>query len=655
MNAPEPKASPGAAPAPGEQTSESRAAPRPGRNAFAYILGRVFKLWMHLPGTAKANRPQTAAGPVHLVGAADLATAALLYANKTVVCLEPDIASDALAAFLKGCGARVWRPGYQEPAGTPSRDDVVLLPVADTTPTRSATRMAQALLTAARLERPAAMLMVETARSVTLKPGGQFDWRIPLAPVGVHHGPASGHLTTAGARLAASQSLTSPVINAPKSHNVQSSVDHEKPTKPLALRFYSGAMAVLEPALVLYLTMRAKRGKEIWDRLSERRGVATVARQPGRLGWIHAASVGESVSILPLAGHLLSQGYADRLLVTTGTVTSAALMDLRLPENAHHQFAPLDVPRYVQAFLNYWRPEFALFAESEIWPNLLQGLSRQAIPHALLNGRMSTTSFNRWQRYPNVAHATLQSWSVCLAQTREFATRYAALGVPTVAHTGNLKFDSPPLPADPDILDSLRIAINGRPVWLAASTHAGEEEIIAQAHYTLRERCPELLTIIVPRHPERAPDIISMLEDRWLTTARRSIGGKISAKVDVYVADTIGELGLFFRLVEISLIGGSLALSGGGHNPVEPAQLDNAILHGPGVHNFRDMYEIFTAGGGTAVVTSASDLTAQLVSLLFDPNRTRRMATANKTLVRASAGSLQRSLSALRPVIGDPR
>ncbi|MFV2091478.1 MAG: 3-deoxy-D-manno-octulosonic acid transferase, partial [Hyphomicrobiales bacterium] len=456
MSASEPKAMADAAPVPGEQTSESRGGPRPGRNALAYLLGRLFRIWVRLLGAAKTGKPSAGAGPVHLVDAADLATAALLCANKAVVCLEPDIASDELTAFLKGCGVRVWRQGIPESAVSPSLDAVVLMPVADTTPARSAYPMAQALLVAAPLERPAAMLTIETVRSVAVRPGGQFDWRIPLAPVGVHHGPASGHLTTAGARLAASRTLTSPAIDAPKSHGVESSGDFEKPTKPLALRFYSGAMRVLEPALVLYLTMRAKRGKEIWDRLSERRGVATVARQPGRLGWIHAASVGESVSILPLASHLLSHGYADRLLVTTGTVTSAALMDLRLPENAHHQFAPLDVPRYVRAFLNHWRPDFALFTESEIWPNLLQGLSQQAIPHALLNGRMSTRSFSRWQRYPNVAHATLQSWSVCLAQTREFATRYAALGVPTVAHTGNLKFDAPPLPADPDILETIR-------------------------------------------------------------------------------------------------------------------------------------------------------------------------------------------------------
>ncbi|MHA1545425.1 MAG: 3-deoxy-D-manno-octulosonic acid transferase [Alphaproteobacteria bacterium] len=629
---------------------------RPAFHFAATMLGHLFALWVrHVARSKSGQRPGAKSGkePVLLVPAADLPAASVASGAGTVVCLPPGGASDGLASFLKSCGATVWRQDGGEflsdaPENLPKPGQTFLLPFTTCAHPSNTYSMAQALLVAARFKRPAARLRVEVAATVVFWPGANLAPRLPVAPVRLRAGPMVQNLATANARLAAVHSLALPGRTPATKPPSRGAV------RPLLLRLYSGAMRVLEPALVLYLTMRAKRGKEIWDRLAERRGISALDRPPGMLGWIHAASVGESVSILPLVNQLLDNGHADAMLVTTGTATSAALMEIRLPEGAQHQFLPLDVPRYTKAFLDFWQPEFALFAESEIWPNLLHGLAQRGTPHAILNGRMSANSFNRWRRWPAVAQTTLGSCAVCLAQTGEFATRYAVLGAPSVLHTGNLKFDAPPLPADEGQLDQLRHDLHGRPVWLTASTHAGEEEIIAQVHYTLRERWPELLTILVPRHPERTTQISRMLEDRWLTTARRSTGSTISAKIDVYIADTVGELGLFYRLANIALVGGSLTADGGGHNPIEPAHLESAILHGPNVANFRDMYEIFDAGGGAIIVADTTDLIAQLDSLLGDPKRAARMAKANRARIQANAGSLERTISALQPVIGSP-
>ena len=638
---------------------------QPGWHPVARVLGRYFRIWARqvaqvdtaqlLPeNTPTSDGDTIAPAPVYFVAAAELAVAAVTSGANGMVCLKPDAASDALASFLKGCGVAVWRQGHQEKSeisttNLPEPGEAILLPVTSEAFASGAFTMAEALLFAARLKRGAVMLKVAASAGRVPWPGTQFAPFLAARDTRLLTSPAVQNLTTANARLTAAHLLSAPIF-VPTDPPPTS-----PPSRPFALHLYAGAMRVLEPALVLYLTMRAKRGKEVWDRLAERRGIAAVTRPSGRLGWIHAASVGESVSILPLVARLLDEGYADTMLVTTGTATSAALMEIRLPKGALHQFVPLDVPRYAQAFLNTWQPDFALFAESEIWPNLMNSLAQRAIPHAILNGRMSLGSFKRWQRWPTVGRGALQSWSICLAQAGEFATRYAALGAQSVTHTGNLKFDAPPLPANADELDQLRRDLHGRPVWLAASTHPGEEEIVAQVHYTLRERCPELLTILVPRHPERTTAITRLLEDRWLTTSRRSQGGKISAKVDIYLADTVGELGLFFRLANIALVGGSLNADGGGHNPIEPAHLENAILHGPHVVNFRDMYKIFDAGGGALAVADVADLITQLDALLRDPQKTARMAAANQARIHANAGSLDRAVAALRPVIGSPK
>src|SRR5690349_21323236 len=351
---------------------------------------------------------------------------------------------------------------------------------------------------------------------------------------------------------------------------------------------YRGLTEIGGPAIRLYLARRRAAGKEDPVRRLERLGVASCPRPPGRLAWFHAASVGESVSVLVLI-HRLTERYPDlSVLITTGTVTSAELMAKRLPARALHHYVPVDRMPYVRRFLDHWKPDLALWIESEIWPNLLSEIGRRRIPAALVNARMSAGSFRNWGRVPGFIGPLLSVFRLCLAQTEAEADRLRHLGARDVRCVGNLKFSAEPLPADPAVLEVLRHAFKDRPVWLLASSHPGEEEVAADVHAALRDRLPGLLTVIAPRHPQRGGEIGALLAGRGLAAVRRSDGALPGAEHEVYVADTVGELGLFFRLAPVVCIGGSL-VPHGGHNPVEPAQLGCAVLYGPHMTNFSEV------------------------------------------------------------------
>src|SRR6476661_6306197 len=339
-------------------------------------------------------------------------------------------------------------------------------------------------------------------------------------------------------------------------------------------------MTAAAPFLPLLLSYRLRRGKEDATRLKERRGETDIARPAGPLVWVHGASVGEITAVLPLIEHLCKEGFA--VLVTSGTTTSAELAQHRLPPGAVHQFVPLDVPKFAERFLDHWRPDLALFVESDLWPNLVLASAARKIPLVLLNGRLSQRSFTRWSRIPQTIGALLKRLDLCLAQSPADAERYAQLGGQRVAMTGNLKLDVPAPPAEPAAVDALRAAIAGRPVIAAASTHAGEEAAVMDAHQRLRRRFPGLLTIIVPRHPHRGAEIAELARAATLTPALRSRGETLDARTDIYVADTMGELGLVYRLSPVVFMGGSL-VEPGGQNPIEPIKLGAAILHGPHV------------------------------------------------------------------------
>ncbi|MDQ0391590.1 3-deoxy-D-manno-octulosonic acid transferase [Labrys monachus] len=417
-----------------------------------------------------------------------------------------------------------------------------------------------------------------------------------------------------------------------------------KAGSPVTLRLYRAATAGFGPFAGLLLARRQRRGKEDAARKSERLGIAGRPRPEGRLCWLHGASVGEAVTILPVAERLAAQGF--RILLTTGTVTSAALMAQRLPEGAIHQFVPLDVPVFVRRFLAHWRPDLALFVESELWPAMISEISAAGIPLALVNGRMSPRSFQRWQKAPRTIGALLRCFDLCAAQSADDGARIAALGAPHVISTGNLKFDTPPPPADPVRLEALQEAVEGRPLWLAASTHAGEEALAGAVHEKLKGRFPGLLTIIVPRHPDRGAAIAADLSARGLACLRRSEGRLPEDGTDIYIADTVGELGLFYRLARIVFVGKSL-VGRGGQNPVEPAKLGASVLHGPFVHNFVEAYGAFDAMGGAITVRDGEELTAAVGRLLADPGAVARLAEAGAQAVASLSGALDRTMQAL--------
>ncbi len=393
----------------------------------------------------------------------------------------------------------------------------------------------------------------------------------------------------------------------------------------LSLKTYRAATKMLGPLVDYTLKKRLQKGKEDPERVTERRGIAGVPRPEGMLIWVHGASVGESLSILPLVKRLTELHPSFHFLVTTGTVTSAQLMAARLPANAIHQFAPLDHPSYVRAFLTHWRPDASIFVESELWPNLIQMTSEQNIPMALVNGRVSPKSYKSWQQRPKAINSLLASFDILLAQDRQNQSRLTELAGRDVSMFGNLKLAAPALPVGQDALKDLKDAIGDRPVWLAASTHPGEEEIIVETHKEARKQYPNLLTIIAPRHPERGDELDLMLADEGLVAARRSVHEKISRATEIYLADTLGELGVFYTLSDIAFVGGSL-LEIGGHNPLEPARLKSSIMYGPHIFNFLETYQDMRASGGTALVRNAGDLTASLIRLLTDDMTRNAMA-----------------------------
>ncbi len=417
---------------------------------------------------------------------------------------------------------------------------------------------------------------------------------------------------------------------------------------PTLLNIYRHGLGMLEPAAFGLLQWRRRRGLEDGARLSERRGYPNRARSSGHLAWVHGASNGEALSLMPIIERLTQRGL--QVLVTTGTRTSAVLVTRRLPPGAFHQFVPLDVPRYMRRFLDHWRPDIALVAESELWPNTILELEERDIPLILVNGRMSARSFARWQRLPSFISALLQRVALCMTQTLEDAERMTKLGAPRVAVAGNIKFDAPPPPVDPRLLAQFSGIIAGRPVWVAASTHPGEEEMLLRAHKMVAQRHPHLLTIIVPRHPRRGPDIASLCARSGLTSALRSHGLYPERTTEIYIADTVGELGLFYRLAPLAYVGGSL-VPHGGQNPIEPAKLGNAIIHGPHIHNFLDIYDVLGEAGGALQLRDPNALASAVSDLLSDTNLMREMArTAGETVSRY-AGAVDRTMHAIEPFI----
>ena len=416
----------------------------------------------------------------------------------------------------------------------------------------------------------------------------------------------------------------------------------------MVLHTYRMLSRLATPLALLLIARRLKRGKEISERLGERYGKSKLVRPQGPLVWVHGASVGELLSALPLIERISAQRV--NVLVTSGTVTSSEMAARRLPPGVIHQFVPLDAPLYLARFLDRWQPDLALLVESDLWPNMVIETSQRGVPMILINGRMSKASFERWQHLPRTIFNLLRRFDLCLAGTAADALRLTELGAPRVVTTGNLKLDVPAPPADPAKLEAFENAIGHRPMIAAASTHPGEDTAMIYAHTRLRGNFPGLISVIAPRHPERGEEILELAHAAGLEAALRSRGEPLRTNTQIYVADTMGELGLIYRLAQAVFVGGSL-VEHGGQNPIEPAKLGAPILHGPHVWNFADIYEALDSAHGAEPVDDADRLTAAFAAMLSSRETRESVTNAARNTIESLGGALSRTLKLLDPYL----
>lgn len=415
----------------------------------------------------------------------------------------------------------------------------------------------------------------------------------------------------------------------------------------IALFGYRLAGIFAYPMAGTYLGCRAMKGKEDRARRLERLGYASAARPFGPLVWVHAASVGETISIMPMIRELRRREI--HVLLTTGTVTSANLVQSRLADEVIHQYVPIDVKFPIKRFISYWRPDACITAESEIWPTTIHELARRHIPQIRVNARISDRSFSRWSNRPAVAEAIFGKMALVVAQSDLDAERFRDLGAWPVTVSGNLKSDTDPPPCDEALLERFRAEIGDRPTWSAISTFEGEEKMAAVVHRALNPKNGQL-TILVPRHPDRADAIEEMLKAEGLKVARRSRNDAITAETDVFLGDSIGEMGLYLRLTEIAFVGRSLA-GEGGQNPLEPAMLGCAVLAGPHVQNFRDVYQHLVRKGGARIVKDVEMLAKAVHYLLINDLARVKMIDAGSDAMDEMRGALCKTVKALEPYI----
>lgn len=422
---------------------------------------------------------------------------------------------------------------------------------------------------------------------------------------------------------------------------------------PLLYHIYVGATAILVPFFAWFETRKLRAAGVSVPRAHEKLGHATELRSgAGPLVWFHAASVGESMSVLALITEMGKQAPRTQFLITSGTATSAQMVASRLPPRTVHQFAPLDAPGPVKRFLKHWRPDGVVFVESELWPQMLRRTRDSGARMVLVNARLSKSSRAAWQRRPATAAFVLGTFDLILTQNDEMAQAMADMHAPAdrIARGFNLKSLSEPLTQDAAVLAQVRTSLQGRPVWIAASTHKGEEETILAVHEKLRETWPDLLLILIPRHPDRSADIARLIARRRLSHATRS-AGEMPGTNAVYLADTLGELGNWYALSHVVFLGGSL-MPVGGHNPFEVAQAGSGVVSGAHVFNFSETYTEMLQTGAATEVRDQEHLTQVIADLLSDKTAVERANRAARDYVRDKSSLLgtiaQRLLRALQ-------
>lgn len=410
--------------------------------------------------------------------------------------------------------------------------------------------------------------------------------------------------------------------------------------RPTALfRLYSVLSAIALPFAARRAVAKLRHGGVAVHRAHERLGHATLERPLGSLIWFHGASVGEAKSVLPLLGRIRAVSPDTQVLLTSGTATSAEAVAPRLPDGVMHQFSPLDGTGPIARFLDHWRPDLCVLVESELWPNLLDTCARRGIPVALLNARLSDRSADGWKKFPDTAAYVLRgiAWAHC--QDRRSRDHLRDMGLPHADQGTNLKSILGAPRVRPEDVDQAHHALAGRPIWVAASTHPGEEEQVLNAHRTLLRTHPNLRLILVPRHPERADQIRSLIDRAGLSLAQRSTGDGLDTNTQVYLADTMGETDLWYAISPIVFLGGSFS-DVGGHTPFEPAAAHTAILHGPNYANFAEAYAAFQMKDASVQVTDAAELARDVDTLLTHPSRAAQLAANARPLAHTGTEAL---------------
>ncbi|HEX3886194.1 MAG TPA: 3-deoxy-D-manno-octulosonic acid transferase [Phenylobacterium sp.] len=418
-------------------------------------------------------------------------------------------------------------------------------------------------------------------------------------------------------------------------------------TLPLAL--YATATGLLEPLAPALLARRARAGKEDPARLYERLGRPAMARPEGPLAWLHGVSVGESLSLLPLIAALKAARPGLNLLVTSGTVTSAEVLAKRLPSGVIHQYAPVDAPGAAARFLDHWRPDTALFVESELWPNLIVAAKARGVKLALLSARMTEGSARGWARAPATARTLLQTLDLVLPQDAATDARLQSLGAATGLQL-NLKLVGDPPPVDADLVAALRAWAAGRKIVLAASTHPGEEPLIAKAFLYATGSLPAVL-VVAPRHPDRGLAVATELKAWKMTVAQRAAGEPLTAQTTAYVADTLGELGAFYAAADAVVIGGAFAEGVGGHNPLEAARLGCAVVTGANAFNARDIYAEMFAEVAALEASDLASLSSHIHGLLTNPVIARRIGEAAQAYANRQGAALTAAMVLIEPLL----
>lgn len=397
-------------------------------------------------------------------------------------------------------------------------------------------------------------------------------------------------------------------------------------SKSVVLSSYLGLSWVLGPVYRFAIRRRLAAGKEDKARVAERFGGTTLARPDGPLIWMHAASIGETQSLMGLIPALLAAQPELFILVTSTTVTSARLLERDLPERAFHQFSPIDTPQVIRQFLDHWQPDVAVWVESEIWPRMLVDTKARGIPMMLINARVSAKTIERWSWVSKTARLLFSKFDTILAQDQSTLTLLEKLELNDVAlcMTGSLKQELAPPLQDVDEIDALEQTLRGRSVWVAASTHPGEEDVLLEAHKHL---ATDAVMILVPRHPERGDALAAQARAAGWVLAQRSKGEPLTADTQVYLADTIGEMGLWYRLSKVSFIAGSLEPIGG-HNPFEPILLESAVISGSQVGNFADVYARLKNTEGAAFADTSTAIAEAVIALFDEDTRAQQAARA---------------------------